>query len=228
MPKKKKKAPPQVTRVVAYVRVSSQDQADHGHSVEAQYAKLVHYAAALDVEIVATEVDAGMSASSLERPGLQRALARLDAFEAHGILVVKLDRLTRSVRDLLTLIDNYFGSDYALLSAGEAIDTRSAAGRMLLKLLTTIGEWEREAIGERTSAVMQHMREQGKYTGGWPPYGFREVDGVLQENAEEQHIIKHARELRATGSTLRAVAAALGNNPRTGSVFDHKQIERMM
>jgi site-specific DNA recombinase len=217
------------TRIVGYIRVSTDKQASEGNSLEAQRARLEAYATAMQLEIVAFEVDAGLSAKSLERPGLQRALARLDAFEADAILVVKLDRLTRSVRDLLTLIDTYFrDGQHELLSIGESIDTRSAAGRMILKILTTIGEWEREAIGERTAAVMQHMKSQGEFTGGWPPFGYRVVDGRLEPDAIEQALIERARAFRSAGMSLRAVAAELGPNNRTGRAFDPKQIARML
>jgi site-specific DNA recombinase len=217
------------TRIVGYIRVSTDKQATEGNSLEAQRARLEAYATAMQLEIVAFEVDAGLSAKSLERPGLQRALARLDAFEADAILVVKLDRLTRSVRDLLTLIDTYFrDGQHELLSIGESIDTRSAAGRMILKILTTIGVWEREAIGERTAAVMQHMKSQGEFTGGWPPFGYRVVDGRLEPDAIEQALIERARAFRSAGMSLRAVAAELGPNNRTGRAFDPKQIARML
>jgi site-specific DNA recombinase len=217
------------TRIVGYIRVSTDKQASEGNSLEAQRARLEAYATAMQLEIVAFEVDAGLSAKSLVRPGLQRALARLDAFEADAILVVKLDRLTRSVRDLLTLIDTYFrDGQHELLSIGESIDTRSAAGRMILKILTTIGEWEREAIGERTAAVMQHMKSQGEFTGGWPPFGYRVVDGRLEPDAIEQALIERARAFRSAGMSLRAVAAELGPNNRTGRAFDPKQIARML
>jgi DNA invertase Pin-like site-specific DNA recombinase len=90
---------------------------------------------------------------------LELAAALIHELEA---LVVKLDRLTRSVRDLCDLVDGYFrDGKHALLSVGEQVDTRSAAGRMVLNMLTVIGQWEREAIGERTSAAMQHKASQG-------------------------------------------------------------------
>ncbi len=88
-------------------------------------------ASAREPEPIAT--DAGHSAKSLDRPGLQRALGMLKAGDAEALLVVKLDRLTRSVVDLGTLVDHYFApGKAALLSVGEQIDTRSAAGRLVL------------------------------------------------------------------------------------------------
>ena len=139
------------TRTIAYLRVSTDKQADRGVSLEAQRAKIDAYAALFDLELVAIEVDAGVSAKTLARPALDRALAMLRAGKADALLVVKLDRLTRSVRDLCDLVDRYFrDGKLALLSVGEQVDTRTAAGRMVLNMLTVIGQWEREANGERT------------------------------------------------------------------------------
>jgi site-specific DNA recombinase len=212
------------TRCIAYVRVSTMRQADEGVSLDAQHAKLEAYAALYDLQIVDVVVDAGQSAKTLDRPGLQRALASLRKGDADALLVVKLDRLTRSVADLGSLIDSYFApGKAALLSVSEQIDTRSAGGRLVLNVLASVSQWEREAIGERTSAAMQHLRSEGQYTGGAAPYGYTlQADGTLGENDAEQTIIRAARELRASGLSLRAVAAELakrGHVSRTGKPF---------
>lgn len=216
------------TRAVGYIRVSTDKQASEGVSLEAQRAKLQQYGALYDLEFVAIEVDAGESAGSLDRPALQRALDRLDRFEATALVVVKLDRLTRSVRDLCDLVDTYFrDGQLALLSVSEQIDTRSAAGRMMLNMLTVIGQWEREVISERTCAAMQHKKSKGEYLGGEAPYGYRVVDGILEPITEEQHIVATARAFRATGMSLRAIASALPVS-RSGKPFQAAQIARML
>jgi site-specific DNA recombinase len=223
------------TRAVAYIRVSTDKQAEHGVSLEAQRAKLEAYAALFELDLVAVEVDAGLSASSLDRPGLQSALAMLRTGKADALLVVKLDRLTRSVRDLGELLDGYFGAGKAasLLSVGDQIDTRTAAGRMVLNLLTTVAQWEREATGERTAAAMAHKAASGEYTGGEVPYGFRlDADGVrLVEHQGEQAVVVVASELRAAGLSLRGVAAELdrrGFTARNGRTFAALQVSRMV
>jgi site-specific DNA recombinase len=197
-------------------------------------AKVEGYAALFDLDLVAVEVDAGESAKSLARPALGRALAMLRTGKADALLVVKLDRLTRSVRDLCDLVDDYFrDGKHALLSVGEQVDTRSAAGRMVLNMLTVIGQWEREAIGERTSAAMQHKASQGEYIGGAAPYGYAlAADGVtLVEVATEQAVIAEARAFRATGLSLRKVVEELdrkGLRARNGRTFAPAQIARMV
>ena len=227
--------PPARTRTVAYIRVSTDKQAEHGVSLEAQRAKLQAYAALYDLDLVAVEVDAGLSASTLDRPGLQAALAMLRTRKADALLVVKLDRLTRSIRDMGDLVDRYFGAGKtaSLLSVGDQIDTRTAAGRMVLNLLTTVAQWEREATGERTAAAMAHKAAAGEYTGGKVPYGFTLAPcGVALVACDaEQAVVEQVRELRASGLSLRAVSAELdrrGILSRAGKAFAAPQIARMV
>jgi site-specific DNA recombinase len=230
MPPRRKNKIPQAdhNKIVAYVRVSTEQQVDEGHSLEAQQQKLASYAQAFGLEIVAVEVDAGVSGSTTDRPALQRALARLESGEASALLVVKLDRLTRSVRDLSALLDRYF-TTYRLLSISENVDTQSAIGRAILRIITTMSEWEREAAAERTATVMRHLKANNKFTGGWPPYGYtKDEDGNLVACPPELMVIQRAKQLRADGASLRSIASALGPNTRTGKPFDSRQISRML
>lgn len=221
-----------MTTAIAYLRVSTDKQADKGISLDAQQAKLHAYAALYDLQLVEVIVDTATSARTLERPGLQRALAMLKRHEAEALVVVKLDRLTRSVADLGRLVEMYFApGKAALLSVSEQIDTRSAAGRLVLNVLASVAQWEREAIGERTSAAMRHKQAQGEYIGGRTPYGYQLVTGVLVADPAEQAIIREARQLQATGLALRAIAAALDNRglrARNGKAFAAMQISRML
>jgi len=170
----------------------------------------------------------------LDRPGLRQALERLKARQAEALLVVKLDRLTRSVVHLGQLVEDYFADGkWALLSVGEQIDTRSAAGRLVLNVLASVSQWEREAIGERTAAAMQHKVSLGEYTGGELPYGFKlGPDGErLVEDLEEQRVLSTARTLRGAGLSLRSVARQLnaaGFRSRAGKQFAHVQVARML
>jgi DNA invertase Pin-like site-specific DNA recombinase len=222
------------TRAIAYLRVSTDKQADKGVSLDAQRAKVDAYAALYEIDVVEVIVDAGASAKTLDRPGLARALNRLRKREADALLVVKLDRLTRSVRDLGELVAKFFApGKAALLSVGEQIDTRSAAGRLVLNVLGSVSEWERDVVSERTSAAMQHKRACGEHTGGDPPFGYRVADDGLRIEpvAAEQLVIANARRLRASGLSLRAVARELdgmGHRSRVGRPFSSVQVRRML
>jgi len=199
-------------RVLAYARVSTTDQADNGISLEAQIAKMRSYAALYDLSIIEVITDAGESAKSLNRPGLQRALNLLRAGIADGLLIVKLDRLTRSVADWQTLIEGFFGErgGKQLLSVNDSIDTRTAAGRLVLNILLSVAAWEREAIAERTKEALRHKIKNGQRVGK-VRFGYDlAADGVtLIENRAEQQTIALMRNLRAAGCTLRQIAAAL-------------------
>lgn len=220
-------------RVVAYVRVSLDKQAEGGGSLEAQREKLDLFARLHELEIVEVCVDAGASAKTLDRPGLDRVRTLLRSGRVGGLLVAKLDRLTRSVRDLDTLVSEHFATGgSALISIGENVDTRSAAGRLVLNVLTSVAQWEREAIAERTSTVMRSMRARGEYTGGKAPFGFRlDPTGALVEEETEQRAIARVGQLRADGLSLVAVAraaAAEGLVGRTGQPLVKSQIVRIL
>ena len=147
--------------------MSTADQADNGVSLQAQQAKLTAYASLYDLTVIEAITDAGESAKSLNRAGLKQALAMLRKGEADGLLVAKLDRLTRSVADWQTLIDGYFGEKAGkqLFSLSDSIDTPTAAGRMVLNMLLVVSQWEREIIGERTRDALRHkMRKRAT---GW-------------------------------------------------------------
>ena len=220
------------TKAVAYVRVSTEKQVDAGQSLEAQQAKVTAYAGLYDLELVEVIVDAGESAKSLNRPGLTRALAMLKSGQAEALVVVKLDRLTRSVRDLGDLVERHFANGKAELhSVSEKIDTRSAGGRLVMNVLASVSQWEREAIGERTAAVMQFKAKAGEYTGGRAPYGFRVEAGRLVRVEAEQAVLAAARKAKAKGLSLRAIARVLeqrGVLSRVGKAFAPTQIARLV
>ena len=222
------------TKTIAYLRVSTDKQADRGISLDVQRVKALAYAELYDLELVEIIVDAGESAKTLDRPGLQKALGMLRDGTAQALLVVKLDRLTRSVAQLGELLDEYFKEGAAaLLSVGEQIDTRSAAGRLVLNILASVSQWEREAIGERTAVAMQLKASRGEYTGGEPPFGYRvAADGErIEPDAAEQAAIAIAKTLHAKRVSLRGVARALearGIRSRTGRTFAPVQIRRMV
>lgn len=200
-------------KVIGYARVSTQEQASEGYSLAAQEAKLRAYAELYDLELVDIEVDPGQSGKDLNRPALVRALAAIRDGRATALLVAKLDRLTRSVADMGRLIDDYFGEkaphNAALLSVADQIDTRTAGGRLVLNVLVSVSQWERETIGERTRTALDHKKALGEYIGGTRPFGF-EVEGTrLVAHPAEQAAVALIVELRSQGATLRDIVAEL-------------------
>lgn len=191
-------------KVIGYARVSTEEQATSGVSLQAQVEKLRAYASCYDLEIVEIIEDGGQSAKSLQRPGIQRALQMMREGQAKGLLVAKLDRLTRSIVDLNTLISEYFSEEaryqVSLFSVADQVDTRSAGGRLVLNVLMSVAQWEREAIGERTKAALTYKKQQGVKLG-------RPIKKVT--DPEEVKTINYVTELRGRGLTFRAIATRL-------------------
>lgn len=214
--------PPQPTRVVGYIRVSTDAQADRGVSLDAQRARLTAYCTAMELDLVAVIADEGLSAKTLDRPGLTSALAMLKDGRAEALLVVKLDRLTRSVRDLGALVETYFAQGrWSLLSVADSIDTRTAAGRLVLNVLVSVAQWEREATVERTVDALAHLRAEGVQLGGaalgWKrveatdPHGRRVVETV----DHEAETVARIQALRTAGVSYRGIVKALTTEGRT-------------
>lgn len=200
-------------KVIGYIRVSTEEQATSGQSLDAQRSKLDAYAKLYDLELVEIVEDAGESAKSLQRPGLQRCLESLRRGDAQGLLIAKLDRLTRSVADWQALIDGFFGerAGKQLFSVADSIDTRTAAGRLVLNVLFSASQWEREMIGERTKDALQNKIRKGERCGK-VRFGYQlSTDGrSLTPYPQEQAALELVRSLRTSGESLRSIAAELG------------------
>lgn len=154
-----------------YTRVSTDDQAEAGVSLAMQLDACRSYARARGWTALAEECDDGYSGATTKRPALQRVIARLQAQEAAGVIVWRLDRLTRSLRNLLDLVDLCDLSRAAVVSVTEAIDASTPSGRLMLNVLGSFGQHERETIAARVKAAMGHVRKQGFWTGGHVPPG---------------------------------------------------------
>src|SRR5580704_15229177 len=155
-------------KAIGYVRVSTQKQADFGVSLEAQTEKVRAMAVVQGAELADVIVDAGESAKSLNRPGMARLLSLVDSGAVDTIIISKLDRLTRSVKDLAELLERFTRRGVSLVSMAESLDTGTAAGRLVLNIMVSVSQWEREAIGERTRDAMSHKRANGERLGTVP------------------------------------------------------------
>lgn len=216
---------------VGYIRVSSEEQAESGLSLAHQRAKIEAYALAMDLELAAIIEDAGKSAKNMNRPGLTHALEMIRRKEADSLIILKLDRLTRSVKDLGTLVETFEKTGAALISVQDSINTTTAAGRLVLNVLGSVAQWEREAIGERTAAAMRVKQERGELVGR-VPYGFDlDTDGrTLTPNQGEQETLSLLRELRSTGLSYRKIGAELtrrGISTKNGGAWQAMTIRNL-
>ena len=208
------------TGLLGYLRVSTPGQAEHGISLAEQRHRIEQYAAAHGAVLVGFEADRGVSGRTVRRGGLQRALRRLAGGDAAGLVVTKLDRLSRSTRDVLDLVDRCQREGWELHSIGEHLDTSTAAGRFVVAVLASLAQMEREQVAERTKAALSELRRQGRRVSGRPPLGYRFEAGMVVAVAEEQAILRRLQELQAQGLGAKASATRMNGdgllNPRTG------------
>src|SRR5450432_1225748 len=219
-------------RAIGYTRVSTDKQADRGVSLDAQTEKIRAMALVHDAELIDIIVEAGESAKSLNRPGMQRLLALIDSGEVQTVIVAKLDRLARSVKDLCELLERFERRGVALISVAESLDTGSASGRLVLNIMVSVSQWEREAIGERTRDAMRHMKTKLEFVGN-APYGFRQAADKRHVEPEpgEQAILERIHRLRNGGKSLRKIADQLNRleiRTRQGSPWRHEYVARLL
>lgn len=221
-------------RAIGYARVSSEDQVRDGVSLDMQGEKIRAYADLHDMDLLGVVTDAGLSAKSLDRPGLSGALARLDSGDADTLVVFKLDRLTRNLGDWSHLIDRYFGErgGRSLASVSESIDTSSAGGRMVLNLLMTVAQWERETIVERTRSAVRHKASKGERL-GQIPYGSRlGADGrTLEPDPGDASTLELISTLKADRLTTRQIADELNRRAipaKRGGGWSHSSVAALL
>jgi len=215
-------------KAIGYVRVSTDKQ---GISLEAQAEKIRAMALVQGTELIDTIVDSE-SAKSLNRPGMAKLLAAVDKGKVQAIIVAKLDRLTRSVKDLCELLERFERRGVALVSVAESLDTGSAAGRLVLNIMAAVSQWEREAIGERTRDALRHKRTNGERVGNIQ-FGYRLCADRrhVEPDPGEQAVLTEIQNLRQSGQTLRGIAATLNHRAlrtRRGSAWRLEHVARIL
>jgi site-specific DNA recombinase len=171
-------------RIATYTRIST-DEEHQPYSLEAQAQRLSAYADSQDGWTIARRFSDQMSGATLERPGLQRALAEAQGKRFDLLLVYRVDRLARSVRGLAQVLEALDQAGVLFRSATEPFDTASSAGRMMVQMLGVFAEFERATIVERVIAGMERKAARGEWTGGSVPFGY-------QLDAERRHLVPDA------------------------------------
>ncbi len=161
------------TAWVVYSRVSTEEQADSGASLNMQRDQCRAMAVALGHQQVEVLADDGYTGKDLKRPAMQLLLAQVRAGEIAGVIIWKLDRLTRRVKDLLQLVELFGERNVALVSLHEKIDTSGPMGRFVLIIMGAVAQLEQETIAHRVKSSMNYLRSQGFWAGGRPPMGTR-------------------------------------------------------
>ena len=195
-------------KVALYPRVSSHEQVE-GYSIGEQIDRLTKYCEAMGWEIYKIYTDPGYSGGNIERPGLQEMLKDIKAGKVDKVVVYKLDRLSRSQKDTMMLIEDEFlayGVDFVSMS--ENFDTSTPFGRAMIGILAVFAQLERENIKERTMIGKEARAKEGKWGGGSSePVGY-DYDPVTEElniNDYEAMQIREAAELFLKGAPMRTI-----------------------
>jgi len=185
--------------------------------------------------------DGGYSGGNLERPALTRLLEAIRGSRVHTIVVYKVDRLTRSLRDFAKLIDVFETYDVSFVSVTQQFNTTTSMGRLMLNVLLSFAQFEREVTGERIRDKIAASKKKGMWMGGVPPMGYEARDKKLVVNKDEAAVVEHiyrrygelgciselVRELKAQGCQTKRYVAASGR-VSGGRPFSRGHVHRIL
>ncbi|MGQ0797372.1 MAG: recombinase family protein [Methanobacteriota archaeon] len=197
-----------MVRVALYTRVSTEDQAKEGFSLEAQGERLEAYCRARDWEVVASYVDDGYSGRETKRPAYRRMMDDREAWDV--LLVIKMDRIHRNARNFMAMMDDLrsWGKDF--VSATESLDTSTAMGRFVMDIIQRIAQLESEQIGERVYMGMAQKASSGPGILGFhSPLGYRLAGGRLRVDDPEASLVRTMFDLCLAWRSLEDIAGEL-------------------
>jgi len=202
-------------RCASYIRVSTDEQAREGVSLDAQEEYISSYAKSQGWEITGVFREE-YTGTSLKRPQLDNMIASIKSGKFDIVLVYKLDRLSRRQRDVWHLLEDVFESHgVGFKSITEPFETTTATGKAFLGMLAVFAQLERDTVVERTKAALNHKKKQGQHCGR-VPYGYRVgSDKKLQKHPNEQKNIARMKRLRRSGFSYREISRRVNIPYRT-------------
>ena len=215
-------------RVIGYMRVSTEEQAESLAGLEAQRAAILAEAERRGWHLVEVIEDAGFSGKSLKRPGIATALDALRRHRADALVVAKLDRLSRSLLDLAGLMETATREHWALVALDVNVDTTTPSGKAMASMMGVFAQLERDLIGQRTREALAVKRREGVQLGRPRSLPEDVVARIVAERAEGAALQLIADRLTAEGvpgaqggrrwyaSTVRAVLLSAGRRVKEG------------
>ncbi len=202
------------TTAVLYIRVSTQEQATQGHSLQAQEKALRAYCEAFSLSVVAVVKDAAVSGKTplQDREGGKQLLQLLKSRKAYHVVAFKLDRLFRSCRDCLNNVEPWEKKRISLHLLDMSVNTSTASGKFFLTVMAGAAEMERKMISERVEAALSLKKSKGERISRHPPMGYKFNRGRLVPDPKEQESIRLIKTLRESGSTYHAILDYLHTN----------------
>ncbi|MCK4326264.1 recombinase family protein, partial [bacterium] len=216
--------------IAIYIRVSTEDQVKEGYSLEVQRECLKSFAKREGFEIFRAYQDDGISGYSTERPALKELLKDAEQKKFDLVLVYKIDRFSRNLKDLLNLVDKLSSYGVGFKSATEPFDTTTSAGKLMFQQLGSFAEFERNRIAERVFPGMIKGVQQGNWQGArYSPYGYRynKTEKLLEIDEEEANVVKIIYTMCLAGKSICSITEYLTKKKyrnRKGNIFTTKLI----
>ena len=216
--------------IALYARVSTAEQAQEGYSIDEQIVRLEKYCEAQGRLDFVRYVDGGFTGANTKRPALQDMIRDVAAGKIDKVLVYKLDRLSRSQKDTLELIEDVFlanGCDFESMT--ERFDTGTSFGRAMVGILAVFAQLEREQIKERMGLGKEGRAKEGKYHGGGhSPYGYDYTDGELVINEDEARMVREIFRLFNEGWSIKKIEKKKGYQSRVGGALNSRTIKGIL
>lgn len=210
-------------KAATYCRVSTDEQANEGYSIPSQGKINDAYCVVKGYDEIVRYVDEGYSAKNLKRPDVQRLIADCKSAGYEAVVVWRLDRLSRSLRDTLELYEDIFRANgIALISVSENIDTSTPAGRLMLNILASFAQNEREVTEERVRMVSVELAKECRHMGGLPPFGYRVEDKKYYIDPVQGMAVRTIFEMYTNGMGYNAILRYLndgGYRTMQGNLF---------
>ena len=211
-----------IKKIAIYTRVSTEDQAKEGYSLESQLDRLRAYCTARAWEIAGEYIDAGYSGRNTRRPMYNKMMEEISRWD--GILVIKMDRIHRNRINFITMMQNLRKKDKQFISMNESLDTSTAMGRFVMGIIQDIAQLESEQIGERVSfGLLQKVKESKEFMGHRTPFGYS-WDAKKQRfipKPEELDLVKSVFQMYLDGFTMRQIGSKTGKANTTVKYFLH-------
>jgi len=227
-------SPIQAINAAAYIRVSTDEQAESGYSLQMQRERITAQIVAKGWSLYKVYEDAGQSGGKMERPALQRMLQDIASKKISAVVIYKLDRLSRKQKDTMYLIEDVFmAHGVELVSICESLDTSSPTGRATIGMLSVFAQLERDTTTERLSSGRIQKAKGGGYSGGGAPLGYANERNskVLTVDGDKMKAVIRAFELQAEGFKLQQIADRLnaeGHTTKQGARFAPTQVMRIL
>ena len=213
-------------KVAIYIRVSTKKQVEEGYSLEAQKERLLKLCETNSYIIYKIYADEGKSGKDTNRPAFQEMMEDMRNRKFNKILVMKLDRISRSVIDLELMIKEMQNYKVDFESASEKIDTSTSFGMMFIRLLAIFAQFERERIKERINDAFETMVQEGKAITGTQPIGYKNENGKVVINEDEKDLVNYFFDVFEKTCSLRR--ATIYTNEKFGLNKDTQNYRKIL